>query len=130
MCVDVCIPELPLSEQVMGLKEVRCMVQLCLHILAEPYSKSIHLSPLLLSHFPPLSLCQSHLATPQPCQSLYARWLTGMLLKLQAGRPDLLSMKQPGSVEQHLKTTFVILFSLNISEVDWLLLAGPMSSLI
>ncbi|XP_029576873.1 epithelial splicing regulatory protein 2-like isoform X3 [Salmo trutta] len=34
----VCIPELPLSEQVMGLKEVRCMVQLCLHILAEPYN--------------------------------------------------------------------------------------------
>lgn len=59
MCVDVCIPELPLSEQVMGLKEVRCMVQLCLHILAEPYSKSIHLSPLLLSHFPPLSVCAS-----------------------------------------------------------------------
>uniref|UniRef100_A0A3P8XLW9 RRM domain-containing protein n=1 Tax=Esox lucius TaxID=8010 RepID=A0A3P8XLW9_ESOLU len=34
----VCIPELPLSEQVTGVKEVRSMVQLSLHILADPYN--------------------------------------------------------------------------------------------
>ena len=37
MCVDVCIP--PVTDQLMGLREVRSMVLLILHILAEPYSK-------------------------------------------------------------------------------------------
>lgn len=41
VCADVGLPAL--SEHVMGVREVTSMVQLTLHILAEPYSK--HLCP-------------------------------------------------------------------------------------
>lgn len=39
VCADVGLPAV--SEQLMGVKEVRGMVQVTLRILAEPYSKSL-----------------------------------------------------------------------------------------
>lgn len=55
VCADVGLPAV--SEQQMGVKEVRAMVQLTLQILAEPYSKSPGTIQNLSVHWT-LTVCQ------------------------------------------------------------------------